>query len=1039
MNPIPRREFLRIGGAVGSGMVLGFRGVLGATAEPTPGTRLLPSGENRALVPDTSWRLWRDIDAPWKDDRIFLPGEVKLDELPARPPTGGWSALTREAGREVTLPATVEQFHWGETGFRPYKDEYRFETADDQVKNGAYYGVSWWWHPLVIPSDWVGRRVLLHVRGARQRAEVFLNRKLVGYSVMEELPFECDLTDAAHAGENELAIRITNPGGRLDWRDGSKLNWAGLEFQKSHGFGGLDRELTLSVHGPVRVLDAWVLNTPAPRTITARAEIENHSNAAHSGIVRFAVVDPASGRELASAEVPLAATAKATTPCSAQLTAADAALWDLATPRLYRLQTIWKAGPGEIERDSKETEFGFRWFAAEGIGEDAVFRLNGRRIRLYTSISWGYWALNGLFPTPEMAEKEVQAAKAFNLNCLNFHRNLPKEDVLRIHDREGVLRCLEPGGGSQAITPRNRPAGFAERYMREKIVRMIRAFRSHPSVVHYIIQNEASLDTANPSLHELFAAMRAEDPSRSIVGSDGFVMRSPQAWQEAYGMEVRRTEKPATLEGGAAGWWVDHSGHPTDIWQDLCYVSPRDFYYSSPVRKEIVEWGEMKGPASSDDHGAALAQIRKHGGTSYDRLDHEEILAAHDAYLDRWGFRKAFPSSSDLFRSIGRRAYESWGQFMENVRISDETDMAVISGWESTAMENHSGLVDNFRDFKSDPRAIAECLTPLRPVAKQRQLVVGTGERTVFDLYLLNDTNAAVGGELRFTLLDPDGRIAQAERYPAPAFERDRLSYLVHEALTTEPLQKPGRWRSRFELAGVPAVTHEREILVVELPPPRAKPLTVALADVPGPIADLFKGLTSVNATPFEPGRSCDVIVFGGKPSTPPRAAGVTADGAEVARATAQETGLPEALLAAVKAGTPLLALPSTDGHAQAVARQLADAGAFRFDGMVGSSRASWMGAWYFVRDHPLYEGMPVNQALGLHYQVKSGGGNGWRVEGKDVEVVAGYGRDHDRNLGAGTFVAKLGGTRMVLHQILGMHPALLRRFLCNALRYLTP
>ena len=47
-------------------------------------------------------------------------------------------------------------------------------------------------------------------------------------------------------------------------------------------------------------------------------------------------------------------------------------------------------------------------------------------------------------------------------------------------------------------------------------------------------------------------------------------------------------------------------------------------------------------------------------------------------------------------------------------------------------------------------------------------------------------------------------------------------------------------------------------------------------------------------------------------------------------------------------------------------------------------------------------------------------------------------GRDHGRNLGAGTFTAKLGSTRLVLHQILGMHPALHRRFLADALRYLT-
>jgi hypothetical protein len=92
--------------------------------------------------------------------------------------------------------------------------------------------------------------------------------------------------------------------------------------------------------------------------------------------------------------------------------------------------------------------------AVEGIG-----RLEQRALSLSTaaasastpSISWGFWGLNGMFPVPELAEKEVVAAKALGLNCLNFHRNLAKEDVLRKHDELGLLRYMEPGAGKLAI------------------------------------------------------------------------------------------------------------------------------------------------------------------------------------------------------------------------------------------------------------------------------------------------------------------------------------------------------------------------------------------------------------------------------------------------------------------------------------------------------------------------------------------------------------------------------------------------------------
>ena len=184
------------------------------------------------------------------------------------------------------------------------------------------------------------------------------------------------------------------------------------------------------------------------------------------------------------------------------------------------------------------------------------------------------------------------------------------------------------------------------------------------------------------------------------------------------------------------------------MWQDSYYLSPDEFYFRTVDKAEIVEWGEMKGASCCDNHTRIIDAIEKHGGHSYDLLDHEEMLQVYERFLDRWGFRAAFPTASELFDSIGRRAYETWGQFMENVRLCDANDMAAISGWETTAIEDHSGLVDNMRDWKSDPWPITEALLPIRPVAKQHQLVVALGGKATFDLYLLNDTAKEAPGNL---------------------------------------------------------------------------------------------------------------------------------------------------------------------------------------------------------------------------------------------------------------------------------------------------
>ena len=204
--------------------------------------------ENGTLIPDEGWHLWIDEHAEWKNDAIFLPEDVHLGQLPVNAPTGGWQVLTPAAGKEIILPTSVEQHFWGKYGSRPYTpEEYRYAADDSIPQNGAYFGVSWWYREIDIPAAMQGKRIFLHIRGAHLRAEIYLNRKLVGYSIMEEFPFECDLTHAANVGgENQLAIRITNPFGRFDWKDGFNAQWGAVKIYRSHGFGALDRGIAIS-------------------------------------------------------------------------------------------------------------------------------------------------------------------------------------------------------------------------------------------------------------------------------------------------------------------------------------------------------------------------------------------------------------------------------------------------------------------------------------------------------------------------------------------------------------------------------------------------------------------------------------------------------------------------------------------------------------------------------------------------------------------------------------------------------------------------
>jgi beta-galactosidase len=358
-------------------------------------------------IPDAGWRLWLDKEAAWENDTIYLPADAGLSKLPAKQPTGGWTLLNSTTGISVTLPSTVEEHYWGTNGYRKYQDEYFYETQDTIAKNGNYLGVSWWWKGIDIPKSFAGKQVILFIRGARLRAEVYLNRQLIGYNIITETSFSCDASSAIKPGEkNLLAIRITNPGGRLDWLDTQLMPWGktNQSFHRSHGFGGLDRGIKISAHDKIYFTDLWALNTLQPNKLQIHATIINKIGTIINAVLRIELIDPDSSGKVCLKQEKNITLEESSFSITTDITYPGALLWNLNTPKLYRLRaTIFPAAAVKKNswKDTREVTTGFRWFEADSIGSNAVLRFNGNRIRITSAISWGFWGINGLWPTAE--------------------------------------------------------------------------------------------------------------------------------------------------------------------------------------------------------------------------------------------------------------------------------------------------------------------------------------------------------------------------------------------------------------------------------------------------------------------------------------------------------------------------------------------------------------------------------------------------------------------------------------------------------------
>ncbi|HEX4342176.1 MAG TPA: glycoside hydrolase family 2 TIM barrel-domain containing protein, partial [Verrucomicrobiae bacterium] len=497
------------------------------------------------------WKLWLDKDAKWESDELFLP-PVDMAKLPVNVPTAGWEAL--DDGREVSVPGTVEEYLSKGGG------------PGDDIK-----GVSWWTRKIKIPTASSPRRLLLRFEAVRLRAEIFVNRKLVGYDVIGNTPFEVDITDAAKPGEEiELAVRVTDPGGNFDWRDSSSFQWGNYSIPMSHGFGGIIGKVRLVWCDPVYLDDVYVQNTPVVTNVNVIVTVKNTRDAVVRGDVEIGFQAKSDAeRILWSYDVPLAfhsvltdiVLLPGTNILRFNASVANPKLWDVEHPDLYICSCTLRDGKAVV--DQVNQNFGFRWFAPENVGSNAVFRLNGKRIVLRTAISWGFWPINGIFPTPELAQKQIQSAKALGLNMLNFHRCIGSPEVLDEADGQGLLYYEEPGAYKAG------EGEFGEALAREKLLRMVKRDRSHPSLVIYSMINERNQGIPFQAREraDMLSAHQI-DPSRTMTLSSSWATLVDQP------QDIKAHMRPFDKEIHFTGWYDNHHAGGPEVWRQNLYRSP---------------------------------------------------------------------------------------------------------------------------------------------------------------------------------------------------------------------------------------------------------------------------------------------------------------------------------------------------------------------------------------------------------------------------------------------------------------------------------
>lgn len=401
-----------------------------------------------------------------------------------------------------------------------------------------------------VDVDPAGRRVFLHVGAAEGHLRVRVNDVAVGTSSDSHLAAEFDITDAVTAGTNTIELAVAK------W---SAVSY--LEDQDHWWQSGLSRSVFLYTVPEVHLSDVSVTADFDPDTergslqvVVSTEGLRQHTEVAHT--VRVHVLGKAHDLPIAprlpaptlpkpsrdrstrpprrmpddfmdmisitaaAAPVPpeyralpdmtgmfFSATAPAGTALL-ELADLDVPPWSAERPHLHDVE-IELIDPQGMVIDSTRLRAGFRRVRIEG--RDLL--VNGRRILVQGMCRHDFDPRTGRVVSRERMLAELSLLKRCNVNAIRTAHYPNDPAFLDLCDEFGFYVVDEADVESHAFasTLADDPRYVAE--IMERITRMVRRDRNHPSVITWSLGNESGYG----AVHDAAAAwIRRFDPTRPV-------------------------------------------------------------------------------------------------------------------------------------------------------------------------------------------------------------------------------------------------------------------------------------------------------------------------------------------------------------------------------------------------------------------------------------------------------------------------------------------------------------------------------------------
>jgi len=453
-----------------------------------------------ATFVESPW--WQSLDGTWELDHTDAAGTRTSG--PVEVP-GAWTLQGRDAPHytNIVMP---------------------FDIDPPGVPESNSVGV--YRRRVVVPRSWRGRGSVLRIGAAESFHAVAVDGELVGYGTDTRLPSEYDLTGRVRAGR---AFELTIVVFRF-----SAQSW--VEDQDQWWHGGLQRSVALWSPGENHLSDVGLVPGLAPEDLrrgpipsdravtgtlvvdlqvdgpaqredgwTSEVHVETHGGRRLASTGRLALIRWDSSDEGAAL---VSGTWVQPGSVTSHLRVPGVKAWSAESPTTYRAVVTLRDPAGEIvEVVARRT--GFR--SVEVV--DRELRINGAPVEIHGVNLHEHHPQTGRSVPAATTRRDLELLRAHNLNAVRAAHYPHDEHLAELCDQLGVYLVDEANVESHARQVSLCRDPRFTRTMVERVERMCRRDRNHPSIVAWSLGNESG---DGPPQDEAAAFLRRYDPSRPV-------------------------------------------------------------------------------------------------------------------------------------------------------------------------------------------------------------------------------------------------------------------------------------------------------------------------------------------------------------------------------------------------------------------------------------------------------------------------------------------------------------------------------------------